>query len=98
MTGQLGTSPLTLRLVAATLQRSGDLDDDLLDLKLWEGRIDGELYRRLLDHIKDKEVQKLAHPGLTVRRITRRSSSGSWQVRAGSASKTRRTPQASSTA
>jgi hypothetical protein len=98
VTGQLGTSPLTLRLVAATLQRSGDLDDDLLDLKLWEGRIDGELYRRLLDHIKDKEVQKLAHPGLTVRRITRRSSSGSWQVRAGSASKTRRTPQASSTA
>jgi hypothetical protein len=68
--GQLGTSPLTLRLVAATLQRSGGLDDDLLDLKLWEGRIDGELYRRLLHQIKDKEVQKLAHPGLTVRRIT----------------------------
>jgi patatin-related protein len=70
ITGRFGSSPLTVRLAAAVVQRSASEREDLLDLKLWEGRIDGELYRRLLNHIPDKEVRKLAHPGLTVRRIT----------------------------
>jgi hypothetical protein len=35
-----------------------------------EGLIQGVLYQRILDHIKDPDVRKLAHPGLVLRRVT----------------------------
>jgi tetratricopeptide (TPR) repeat protein len=65
----VGTSPLVLRLAAGILARSGD-DDELRDLELHRVGIEGALYRRLLEHIPDPAVRRLAHPGLTLRRVT----------------------------
>lgn len=69
---QLGTNPLTLRLVADGI-KSGRLSVEDLD-KLVVGarsvRLQGHLYTRILGHIQDGEVRRLAHPGLVVRRIS----------------------------
>lgn len=62
-------NPLSLRLAIDVLRRS-ERDDALLDLSLQEGQIQGQLYSRILSHIEDPEVRKLAHPGLVVRVIT----------------------------
>lgn len=68
--GALGTSPLTIRLAARLLSDPDAMPGDLLALELHTKRIDAELYRRVLRHIKDPEIQRLAHPGLVLRRIT----------------------------
>jgi hypothetical protein len=39
-------------------------------LQIQENGIQGYLYRRLLGRIADKDVRKLAHPGLVLRRVT----------------------------
>lgn len=65
----VGTSPLALRLAAGVV-REGPQDDALRDIALHRGAIEGELYRRLLGHIRDPDVRRIAHPGLTLRRIT----------------------------
>lgn len=66
---QVGTSPLCLRLAAGIL-RAAPTDQALTDLKLGRGCMEGSLYRRLLGHIADPDVRRLAHPGLTLRRVT----------------------------
>lgn len=72
-------NPLSLKLAARVVNQetlaggSGQSDvaavQNLLR-KVAEGNIQGQLYRRVLDHISDPEVRKLAHPGLTLRLIT----------------------------
>lgn len=77
---RVGTNPLSL-ILAAEAVRSGDLAHQnavLDDLKLRKNlfqRIDateiqGQLYDRVLKHIRDLRLRRLAHPGLVVRRIT----------------------------
>jgi hypothetical protein len=66
---QVGTNPLCIRLAAGILKHpSGDAT--LRGLELRRVGAEGELYRRLLGHIPDLDVKRLAHPGLTLRRIT----------------------------
>lgn len=62
-------NPLSLRL-AIEILRASHADDPLLDLELQEGQIQGVLYRRILLHIEDLNVRKIAHPGLVVRVVT----------------------------
>lgn len=69
---QFGTSPLSLRLAADALQR-GTLnasDMEAVGQEMKDAERQGYLYTRILGHIKDGEVRRLAHPGLMVRRIT----------------------------
>ena len=67
-----GTSPLTVRLVARLLSDEAEDDDlhDLLPLDLHTEQINAVLYQRVLKHIRDKQVRRLAHPGLVLRRVT----------------------------
>lgn len=73
---RLGGNPLTLRLAMEVWNQMGEeglkgIDREKLFLfKLKPHKIQGQLYQRLLDHIKDGDVRKLAHPGLVLRRIT----------------------------
>jgi hypothetical protein len=68
----IGTSPLMLRIGSAAVLK-GQLNTDKLDL-LAAGaarlRLQGLLYSRVLGHLGDPEVERLAHPGLVVRRLT----------------------------
>lgn len=66
---RVGTSPLTIHLAAGVL-RTASPDVALRDIALQREVVDGELYRRLLGHIQDPDVRRLAHPGLTLRRVT----------------------------
>ncbi|MGW4128234.1 CHAT domain-containing protein [Amycolatopsis japonica] len=66
---RVGTSPLTIHLAAGVL-RTAPPDVALRDIALQREVVDGELYRRLLGHIQDPDVRRLAHPGLTLRRVT----------------------------
>ncbi|MDX8142101.1 AAA family ATPase [Lentzea sp. BCCO 10_0061] len=63
------TSPLCVHLAAGVI-RKHPTDDALRNLALRQTTIEGELYRRLLGYIDDPDVRKLAHPGLTLRRVT----------------------------
>ena len=66
---QVGTTPLCIRLAAGILRhRSGD--EAIRGLELRRVGVEGELYRRLLGHIPNLDVRRLAHPGLTLRRVT----------------------------
>jgi hypothetical protein len=68
----VGTSPLSLNLAAAGL-KAGRLelsDLELLAADVRKVEIQGRLYTRILGHITDAEVRRLAHPGLIVRRLT----------------------------
>ena len=75
---QLGGNPLTLHLASEVVRREGAgrkgiegiKTRRLLFFSAREAVIQGQLYGRILDHIHDPEVRKLAHPGLVVRRIT----------------------------
>ena len=72
----VGGAPLALKLAADVLRSEGR--DGLRDLRrrsLWSARlnrmqVEGLLYRRVLDHIEDPDVRKIANPGLALRRIT----------------------------
>jgi hypothetical protein len=76
---QVGGSPLSLRLATEVLKREGigtggiaNLEvRDWLYRRLQDSLIQGQLYRRILDHIKVEDVRKLAYPGLVLRRITK---------------------------
>jgi len=63
-----GGNPLSLRLAADVLSRTGE--DPARMIAVTEGNVQGQLYSRLLEHIKDPKVRAIAHPGLVVRRIT----------------------------
>lgn len=66
---RVGTSPLRIHLAAGVLGKASP-DVALRDIALHRGTVEGELYRRLLGHIQDPDVRRLAHPGLTLRRVT----------------------------
>jgi hypothetical protein len=75
---QIGGNPLTLRLAANVLAKAPeDVTDagitgitNRLRFAIDEQLIQGQLYRRILDHIHDPDVRKLAHPGMVLRRVT----------------------------
>ena len=67
---RFGTSPLTVRLIAALLAKTQGGDDPLFGLRAANEQLDAELYLRILGHIKDPTVRALAHPGLVLRRVT----------------------------
>jgi len=73
---QVGGSPLVLRL-AADVARLESVDQAGIDglrtgwLSLFrEKSIEVVLYKRILSHIRDKRVEKIAYPGLLLRVIT----------------------------
>ena len=74
----VGRMPLTLVLVATLLTSGGGGADSLEGLsgkrRLWFSATDeviqGQLYQRILGHIHNPRVRKLAHPGLVLRRVT----------------------------
>jgi hypothetical protein len=69
--GPVLISPLTVRLLASLLAKTGvGSADPLFGLQAANEQLDAELYLRILDHIEDESVRALAHPGLVLRRIT----------------------------
>jgi len=64
--------PLTLRLTARVLREEGDkpLDDPALRRAVERARVNGYLYRRVLGHLPDARLGKLADPGLVLRELT----------------------------
>lgn len=67
----VGGNPLSLKLAADLVQREGGFVlPPLLVRILGEERIRGELYQRILSHIHDPDVRKLANPGLVLRLLT----------------------------
>ncbi|HEX5601082.1 MAG TPA: hypothetical protein VFX63_00985 [Pyrinomonadaceae bacterium] len=75
---QVGGSPLTLKLAVELLRREDPGAKGIKNLKtrdgllkkLDDGAIQVQLFTRILEHIHDRDVAKLAHPGLVLRRIT----------------------------
>ncbi len=71
-------NPLTLRLAAAVVIRSKDQIDatksiriyDWLFRRIEEEQVQQQLFRRNISHISDPVAQKVAMPGLIVRRLT----------------------------
>lgn len=69
-------NPLTLRLALRLLRQHGaaalaDIATTRwLVFRLAEEKVQALLHTRVLSHIDDEEVRRLAHPGLAVRRIT----------------------------
>ncbi|WP_054048316.1 ATP-binding protein [Alloactinosynnema sp. L-07] len=74
---KFGGNPLTLRLAANALARSGSANAAFGDIAARADvltgvaleQVQGMLYARVLGHIRDVEVVKVAYPGLAVRRI-----------------------------
>lgn len=70
----VGGNPLTLRLAAEVGRRrfpGGEVEGfSSLSLRIEQSRHQGMLYDRILSHIHDSEVRRLAHPGFALRRIT----------------------------
>jgi hypothetical protein len=76
---RFGRNPLTLQLAATVARREGVnaqavLDEvrvrNLLYMRIDALRVQQELFRRNLTHLHDKTVERLAFPGLAVRRIS----------------------------
>jgi len=76
---QVGGNPLTLRLAAAVAREDGATFEGIGALethgafgliRVKKSHIQGQLFKRILDHIHDEDVVKIAHPGLVLRRIT----------------------------
>jgi hypothetical protein len=77
---EIGGNPLTLKLASGILQQQGNaglegistsaVSFGIFKKRLPELQIQGMLYERILNHIKSKEVQKIAHPGMVLRKIT----------------------------
>lgn len=77
---QVGGNPLSLRLAASVIASDPNavtakgIKD--LSTRKWlffqvdQQIIQGQLYRRILDHIHDENVRKLAHPGMVLRRVS----------------------------
>jgi len=73
----IGGNPLILRIGARLIARLNQTEraEVLADVavrgrKLGTAFVQGFLYDRVLRHIGDKRVQRLAHPGLVLRRVT----------------------------
>jgi Patatin-like phospholipase len=75
---QVGGNPLSLRLALEVIGKEGTGNKGIrsletrnrLYMRLEDNQIQGQLYRRILGYVHSKEVEKLAHPGLVLRRIT----------------------------
>lgn len=75
---KVGGNPLSLKLAANLFKKHANgYQDDLsgfadgqLSFHIDEEMIQGQLYRRLLDHIHDEKVRILAHPGMVLRLIS----------------------------
>lgn len=80
---QLGGSPLTLKLAAEAIARGVEVGKNTgfqnLQTRSWllfsasETVVQGQLYERILGHIRNQnvpEVRQLAYPGLVLRRVT----------------------------
>ena len=70
---RIGGSPMNLKLAADLVSKVGPdllLDAETRDLAVDQGVIQRQLHVRVLNHIHDPEVRKLAHPGLVLRRLT----------------------------
>lgn len=63
-------NPLALRLASDLALRLDARGESLQERELASELVDGVLYRRILDHLWDEEVEELAHPGLVLRRVT----------------------------
>lgn len=76
--GQVGGVPLSLKLAASLVEREGAEAKGIRDLSgrssFWfsasDEMIQGQLFERILGHIHHPQVERLAHPGLVMRRIT----------------------------
>lgn len=72
--GIVGGNPLALRLAAEVVHKEspgGKVEgSSSLSLRIEQSRLQGMLYDRILSHIHDPEVRRLAHPGFALRRIT----------------------------
>ncbi len=70
---RIGTNPLSIRIVADGLKAGRLSTQDLNQLVMGARALElqGQLYTRILGHIPDGEVRRLAHPGLVVRRLTK---------------------------
>jgi hypothetical protein len=70
----VGGVPLSLKLVASLLAQDATAADVLGGLgrggRAGDAQIQGMLYERVLGHIHDERVRRLAYPGLVLRRIT----------------------------
>lgn len=74
----VGGNPLSLKLAAEIYRREGvqpglvskGWRDSFLFFSASEALVQGQLYQRILNHIHDGDVRKIAHPGLVLRRIT----------------------------
>jgi len=75
---QVSGNPLSLKLAVEVIRHEGlgrggitelEVRDDLFR-RLEDNLIQGQLYRRILGYIKNKQLRKLAHPGLVLRRVT----------------------------
>lgn len=63
-------NPLSLKLASEVLRRAGELNVEPTRGGLEQEMVQGKLYRRILQHVHEQDVQQLAHPGLVVRRVT----------------------------
>ena len=76
LAAQVGGNPLSLKLAAEVYHKEGAsaLSEVGGGWRLFfavdAAEIQGQLYRRILNHIDDLEVRALAHPGLVLRRVT----------------------------
>lgn len=69
---QVGGNPLTLRLAAAVFRKEQETGtSDIGKLALVRRRnVQGQLFERILRHVHNPDVRKIAHPGLILRRVT----------------------------
>jgi tetratricopeptide (TPR) repeat protein len=73
---QVRGNPLALRLVAQVFAREGAsgveaaIGPASLDEAIAEGQLQGMLHARIIEHLDNEELKKIASPGLVVRRIT----------------------------
>ncbi len=64
---EVGGDPQNLELAARTYHAEGPA---ALEGLLGPGLIRQKLYNRVLDHVHEEDVRRLAHPGLVLRRLT----------------------------
>ncbi|MFF7780146.1 AAA family ATPase [Streptomyces tanashiensis] len=78
VTHKVGASPLSLKLAAELIRREGKEGlrdpEKLRDIlfRLGDAEVQAVLYERILDDLEDRDLQRIAGPGLTLRRITPR--------------------------
>jgi hypothetical protein len=70
---QVGGVPLSLKLAVALVKRSPGADVSVRSavwMRAADEVVQGQLFDRILVHIQNPELQRLAHPGLVLRRVT----------------------------